>query len=44
MVDVARAAGRFHDPGYHRVWERPGVEDDFTAVVDLLLRGLRASS
>ncbi|MFF6801003.1 TetR family transcriptional regulator [Streptomyces sp. NPDC012616] len=41
---VFHATGRFHDPGYHRVWQRPGVEDDFTAVVDLLLRGLRALS
>jgi len=41
---VFHATGRFHDPGYHRVWERPGVEDDFTAVVDLLLRGLRTAS
>ncbi|MDX5568032.1 TetR family transcriptional regulator [Streptomyces sp. ID05-04B] len=40
---VFHATGRFHDPGYHRVWERPGVEDDFTAVVDLLLRGLCTS-
>ncbi|WP_079141609.1 TetR family transcriptional regulator [Streptomyces sp. LUP30] len=41
---VFHATGRFHDPGYFEVWERPGVEDDFTAVVDLLLRGLRASA
>ncbi|MDQ0830854.1 AcrR family transcriptional regulator [Streptomyces achromogenes] len=41
---VFHATGRFHDPGYHRVWQRQGVEDDFTAVVDLLLRGLRAPS
>ncbi|MDQ0961899.1 AcrR family transcriptional regulator [Streptomyces sp. B4I13] len=41
---VFHATGRFHDPGYHRVWQRPGVEDDFTVVVDLLLRGLRAPS
>jgi AcrR family transcriptional regulator len=41
---VFHATGRFHDPGYHRVWEQPGVEDDFTALVDLLLRGLRAPS
>ncbi|MEU5630564.1 TetR/AcrR family transcriptional regulator [Streptomyces rishiriensis] len=41
---VFHATGRFHDPGYFEVWERPGVEDDFTALVDLLLRGLRAQS
>ncbi|MEV7884081.1 TetR family transcriptional regulator [Streptomyces sp. NPDC002817] len=36
------ATGRFHDPGYAREWERPEVWDDFTAVVDVLVRGLRA--
>ncbi|MEU9915015.1 TetR family transcriptional regulator [Streptomyces sp. NPDC051001] len=36
------ATGRFHDPGYAREWERPEVWDDFTAVVDMLVRGLRA--
>ncbi|MFI5821098.1 TetR/AcrR family transcriptional regulator [Streptomyces rishiriensis] len=41
---VFHATGRFHDPGYFEVWERPGVEDDFTALVDLLLWGLRAQS
>lgn len=39
---VFHATGRFHDPGYAREWERPEVLDDFTAVVDVLLRGLRA--
>lgn len=38
---VFQATGRFHDPAHAREWERPGVEDDFEAVVDLLLRGLR---
>ncbi|MFE1438849.1 TetR/AcrR family transcriptional regulator [Streptomyces sp. NPDC058739] len=38
---VFQATGRFHDPGYHKEWEQPGVEAEFTAVVDLLLRGLR---
>jgi AcrR family transcriptional regulator len=37
-----QATGRFHDPCYHREWELPGVEDEFEAVVQLLLRGLRA--
>ncbi|MFI9564132.1 TetR/AcrR family transcriptional regulator [Streptomyces rishiriensis] len=41
---VFHATGRFHDPGYFEVWERPGVEDDFTALVDLLLWGLRSQS
>jgi AcrR family transcriptional regulator len=39
---VFHATGRFHDPGYFAVWERPGVDDDFATVVALLLRGLRA--
>ncbi|OQR61362.1 TetR family transcriptional regulator [Streptomyces maremycinicus] len=43
-VAVFHATGRFHDPGYSRVWERPGAQRDFTALVDLLLRGLRARS
>ncbi|MEU9730392.1 TetR family transcriptional regulator [Streptomyces sp. NPDC048002] len=37
-----QATARFHDPGYHREWERPGVQDEFEAVVALLTRGLRA--
>ncbi|GHG92135.1 TetR family transcriptional regulator [Streptomyces lanatus] len=37
-----RATDRFHDPHYAREWERPGVEAEFEALVDLLLRGLRA--
>ncbi|GAB1329720.1 TetR family transcriptional regulator [Streptomyces sennicomposti] len=36
------ATGRFHDPCYAREWTLPGVEDEFDAVLDLLLRGLRA--
>ncbi|MEU6066013.1 MULTISPECIES: TetR family transcriptional regulator [Streptomyces] len=39
---VFQATGRFHDPGYAREWERPGADEEFTAVVDLLVRGLRA--
>ncbi|MEU8586937.1 TetR family transcriptional regulator [Streptomyces sp. NPDC048664] len=38
---VFHATGRFHDPGYHREWARPGIDAEFTAVVDLLLQGLR---
>ena len=38
---VFQATGRFHDPCYARGWERPGVEEEFTAVLDLLVRGLR---
>jgi AcrR family transcriptional regulator len=37
-----QATGRFHDPGYAREWEKPGVEGELEAVVDLLVRGLRA--
>ncbi|GLP70136.1 TetR family transcriptional regulator [Streptomyces sp. TUS-ST3] len=37
-----QATGRFHDPCYAREWEQPGVEEEFTAVVDLLVRGLGA--
>ncbi|MDF3141089.1 MULTISPECIES: TetR family transcriptional regulator [unclassified Streptomyces] len=36
------ATGRFHDPRYARDWEQPGVEGELAAVVDLLVRGLRA--
>ncbi|MET7284665.1 TetR family transcriptional regulator [Streptomyces sp. NPDC005573] len=37
---VFQATGRFHDPCYAREWQQPGVEEEFTAVVDLLIRGL----
>ncbi|MFI2432049.1 TetR family transcriptional regulator [Streptomyces sp. NPDC018693] len=37
-----QATGRFHDPCYAREWQRPGVDEEFTAVVDLVIRGLRA--
>ncbi|GAA3822548.1 TetR family transcriptional regulator [Streptomyces coacervatus] len=37
-----QATARFHDPGYAKEWEQPGVEGEFEAVVDLLVRGLRA--
>ncbi|MGC0332123.1 AcrR family transcriptional regulator [Streptomyces sp. SAI-170] len=39
---VFQATGRFHDPCYAKEWEQPGIEAEFTAVVDLVLRGLRA--
>lgn len=41
---VFQATGRFHDPGYAREWTAPGVDQEFTAVVDLLLRGLSSPS
>ncbi|MEU6142665.1 TetR family transcriptional regulator [Streptomyces sp. NPDC047081] len=37
-----RATACFHDPHYAREWELPGAEAEFEAVVDLLVRGLRA--
>ncbi|MEU0003410.1 TetR family transcriptional regulator [Streptomyces sp. NPDC006314] len=37
---VFQATGRFHDPCYAREWTAPGVDEEFTAVVDLLIRGL----
>jgi AcrR family transcriptional regulator len=39
---VFQATGRFHDPGYAPEWQQPGIEDDLAAVVELVLRGLRA--
>ncbi|MEU1704278.1 TetR family transcriptional regulator [Streptomyces sp. NPDC005706] len=41
---VFQATGRFHDPCYAREWRESGVEEEFTAVVDLLIRGLGASA
>ncbi|MEU0056741.1 TetR family transcriptional regulator [Streptomyces sp. NPDC006334] len=40
---VFHATARFHDPGYAKVWQRPEADADFTALVDLLLRALRAA-
>ncbi|MFI6656017.1 TetR family transcriptional regulator [Streptomyces sp. NPDC050523] len=37
-----QATGRFHDPCYAGEWELPGVEGEFEALVDLVVRGLRA--
>ncbi|MDH6519204.1 AcrR family transcriptional regulator [Streptomyces sp. SAI-208] len=39
---VFQATGRFHDPCYAGEWEQPGVQQEFTALVDLLVRGLTA--
>ncbi|MGW0463777.1 TetR family transcriptional regulator [Streptomyces sp. NPDC003027] len=36
------ATCRFHDPAYAPEWRRPTIEAEFDAVMDLLLRGLRA--
>ncbi|MDQ1038776.1 AcrR family transcriptional regulator [Streptomyces sp. V3I8] len=36
------ATDRFHDPCHAGAWEQPAVEDEFAAVVELVLRGLRA--
>ncbi|WP_419994792.1 TetR family transcriptional regulator [Streptomyces boninensis] len=38
---VFSATARFHDPVYAPEWSKPGAEAAFTALVDLLLRGLR---
>ncbi|MER6289642.1 TetR family transcriptional regulator [Streptomyces sviceus] len=37
-----QATGRFHDPGYAGEWEKPGAQEEFTALVDLLVRGVTA--
>ncbi|NUW41949.1 TetR family transcriptional regulator [Nonomuraea rhodomycinica] len=39
---VFDATGRFHDPAYAREWAEPGIDAEFTALVDLVLRGLAA--
>ncbi|WP_053851450.1 TetR family transcriptional regulator [Streptomyces sp. NRRL B-24085] len=39
---VFHATGRYHDPAYAGEWEQPGAEAEFTALVDLLVRGLTA--
>jgi len=39
---VFQATGRFHDPCYAREWTAPGIDEEFTTLVDLLLRGLTA--
>ncbi|CAM5411176.1 TetR family transcriptional regulator [Streptomyces aurantiogriseus] len=41
---VFHATGRFHDPAYAQEWERPDIETEFDEVLDLVLRGLRASA
>ncbi|WP_020116247.1 TetR family transcriptional regulator [Streptomyces canus] len=37
-----QATGRFHDPGYAGEWEKPGAQEEFTALLDLLVRGVKA--
>ncbi|MFH8564135.1 TetR family transcriptional regulator [Streptomyces sp. NPDC017988] len=39
---VFDATSRFHDPCYAPHWSRPGIDEAFTAVLDLTVRGLRA--
>lgn len=39
---VFQATAHFHDPGYARDWELPGAEAEFEAVLELVVRGLRA--
>ncbi|MFE7035434.1 TetR family transcriptional regulator [Streptomyces sp. NPDC057621] len=36
-----QATDRYHDPCHAREWEQPGIEGEFAAVVDLVVRGLR---
>ncbi|MFF8590435.1 TetR family transcriptional regulator [Streptomyces sp. NPDC015220] len=36
------ATGRFHDPAYAGEWKRPAIEEEFEAVLELVLCGLRA--
>ncbi|MEV7870901.1 TetR family transcriptional regulator [Streptomyces sp. NPDC088124] len=35
------ATARFHDPCYAPQWQKPTIDAEFTAVADLLLRGLQ---
>ncbi|MFJ9961520.1 TetR family transcriptional regulator [Streptomyces avermitilis] len=37
-----QATGRFHDPCYAREWKQPTIEAEFDALLELVLRGLRA--
>ncbi|MDN3020353.1 TetR family transcriptional regulator [Streptomyces sp. S.PB5] len=39
---VFQATAHFHDPGYAHEWNLPGAQTDLEAVVELLVRGLRA--
>ncbi|MFJ7147820.1 TetR family transcriptional regulator [Streptomyces sp. NPDC100445] len=39
---VFQGTTRFHDPCHADQWRRPGTEEEFRAVVDLLVRGLTA--
>ncbi|MGW0843271.1 TetR family transcriptional regulator [Streptomyces sp. NPDC002787] len=38
---VFHATARFHDPSYAPVWRQPDIEEQFAAVVNLVVRGLR---
>lgn len=38
---VFAATARFHDPAYAPEWRKPTIDAEFTAVCDLVLRGLR---
>lgn len=39
---VFHATSRFHKPSFAPAWQEPDIEKQFTAVLDLVLRGLRA--
>ncbi|MGW8376215.1 TetR family transcriptional regulator [Streptomyces sp. ODS28] len=36
------ATVRFHDPGHAAEWTRPGIQEEFEALLELLMQGLRA--
>lgn len=38
---VFHATSAFHNPAHAAAWSRPGVEDDFAALCDLILLGLK---
>ncbi|MDG4808281.1 TetR family transcriptional regulator [Micromonospora sp. WMMD1120] len=38
---ILQATARFHHPAHRTEWDEPGLADDLTAVVDLLIDGLR---
>ncbi|WP_130332786.1 TetR family transcriptional regulator [Micromonospora kangleipakensis] len=39
---LLQATARFHHPAHVAEWADPALDDDFTAVIDVLLRGLGA--
>ncbi|MEI5520564.1 TetR family transcriptional regulator [Streptomyces brasiliscabiei] len=39
---VFHTTARFHDPSYAPVWQQPDIDEQFEAVVGLVVRGMRA--